>query len=62
MTQLISRQLSKGISWTIESEAAIGTGDTQDCYSSGSQPLYVMRTNEDSVNRLSEKIADLVEE
>ena len=42
MAKFINMQLSDGASWTIESVAATGTGDTQACYSSGSQPLYVM--------------------
>lgn len=62
MTQLINQQLSDGSSWTIESTAAVGAGDTQACYSSGSQPLYVMWPNENSVNTISEKIKELMEE
>ena len=60
MTALISRQLAEGSQWTIESTAAIGAGDTQACYSSGSQPLYVMRPNEDSVENIKEKIEDVM--
>ena len=62
MTQLINQQLSDGNAWTIESTAAVGAGDTQACYSSGSQPLYVMWPNENSVNTISEKIKELMEE
>lgn len=60
ISTLINWQLSSGGSWTIESQAAIGAGDTQACFSSGSQPLYVMWPNEDSVNNISEKIKDLM--
>ena len=42
MAKFIKMQLNDGASWTIESQAASGTGDTQACYSSGDQPLYVM--------------------
>lgn len=62
MTQLINQQLLDGSSWTIESTAAVGVGDTQACYSSGSQPLYVMWPNENSVNTISEKIKELMKE
>lgn len=61
MSRLISRQLSDGSSWTIESQAAIGAGDTQACFSSGSQPLYVMWPNENSVNTISQKIKDIMQ-
>ena len=60
MTALNSRQLAEGSQWTIESTAAIGAGDTQACYSSGSQPLYVMWPNEDSVENIKEKIEDVM--
>ena len=60
MTALISRQLAEGSQWTIESTAAIGAGDTQACYSSGSQPLYVMWPNEDSVENIKAKIEDIM--
>lgn len=62
MTQLINQQLSDCSSWTIESTAAVGAGDTQACYSSGFQPLYVMWPNENSVNTISEKIKELMKE
>ena len=60
MTALISRQLAEGSQWTIDSTAAIGAGDTQACYSSGSQPLYVMWPNEDSVENTKEKIEEVM--
>ena len=61
MSRLISQQLSDGSSWTIESQAAIGAGDTQACFSSGSQPLYVMWPNDNSVNTISQKIKDMMQ-
>lgn len=61
ISSLINWQLENGGSWTIESQAAIGAGDTQACFSSGTQPLYVMWPNENSVNGISEKIKTLIE-
>ena len=62
ISSLINWQLGNGGSWTIESQAAIGAGDTQACFSSGAQPLYVMWPNENSVNTISEKIKELMKE
>ena len=56
MATFISRQLSDGSSWDIESVAAVGTGDRQSCYSSGSQSLYVMWPDENSVSEISSKM------
>ena len=56
MAKFINMQLSDGASWTIESVAATGTGDTQACYSSGSQPLYVMWPDEAVVSSIKEKM------
>lgn len=61
MTALISQQLADGSQWTIESTAAVGAGDTQACYSSGSQPLYVMWPNEDSVENIKGKIEEVMQ-
>ena len=56
MATFISRQLSDGSSWDIESVAAVGTGDRQSCYSSGSQSLYVMWPDTDSISEISSKM------
>lgn len=56
MTKFINKQLTEGESWNIESQAASGTGDTQACYSSGSQLLYVMWPDEIVVSDVSKKI------
>ena len=56
MAQLINMQLSDGGDWDVESQAASGTGDTQTCFSSGSQPLYVMWPDDAVVGELSEKM------
>lgn len=53
---LIKSQLNKGGSWNIYSVAATGTGDSNICYSSGSQSLYVMNPNQESVNEIIDLI------
>ena len=62
MAKLINMQLSDGASWTIESQAAVGTGDNQACYSSGSQLLYVMWPDEAVVESLSNKMKQVMED
>lgn len=62
MAKLINMQLSDGASWTIESQAATGTGDNQACFSSGSQLLYVMWPDEAVDAALSEKMKAVLEE
>ncbi len=61
MAQLISMQLSDGGDWDVESQAASGKGDTQTCFSSGSQPLYVMWPDDVAVAELSEKMRLVLE-
>lgn len=60
MAKFINMQLSEGSSWTIESVAATGSGDNQACYSSGSQLLYVMWPDEESVAEISEKMQQVL--
>lgn len=62
MAQLINMQLSSGGAWGVESQAATGRGDTQPCFSSGSQKLYVMWPNEAIVEDLSRKMEQVLEE
>ncbi len=62
MAQLINMQLSDGGDWDVESQAASGKGDTQTCFSSGSQPLYVMWPDDAAVAELSEKMRLVLEE
>ena len=54
--KLIQLQMKDASSWHVVSTAATGSGDNQACYSSGSQLLYVMWPNEDSVAEISEKM------
>lgn len=60
MAQFISMQLADGSSWSIESTAATGTGDKQACYSSGSQQLYVMWPDENSIAEISAKMQEFL--
>lgn len=60
MAKFINMQLSEGASWQIESTAAVGTGDTQACFSSGSQPLYVMWPDEATVAMISQKMQQIL--
>lgn len=56
ISKLIQMQLNDGGKWDILTMNAIGTGDSQACYSSGSQLLYVMWPNDVSVTSISDKI------
>lgn len=60
MAKFIKMQLNDGASWTIESQAASGNGDTQACYSSGDQPLYVMWPDEAVVQCISAKMNEIL--
>ena len=60
MAKFIKMQLNDGASWTIESQAASGNGDTQACYSSGDQPLYVMWPDETVVQSISAKMNEIL--
>ena len=62
MAKFINMQLNDGASWSIESQAASGTGDTQACYSSGSQLLYVMWPDEAVVANVSDKMQKVLTE
>ena len=60
MAKFIKMQLNDGASWTIESQAASGNGDTQACYSSGDQPLYVMWPDEAVVQSISAQMNEIL--
>ena len=60
MAKFIKMQLNDGASWTIESQSATGNGDTQACYSSGAQPLYVMWPDEAVVQSISAKMNEIL--
>ncbi len=61
MAKLVSNQLSDLSGWEIESVAATGSDDRQMCYSSGSQILYVMEPDEESVEEISKKMHEVLE-
>lgn len=61
MARLINRQIGDGGNWQIEAVAATGTGDSQPCYSSGSQKLYVMWPDEASTAEISAKMQQVLE-
>lgn len=60
MADLINMQLSDGASWSIESTAATGRGDTQPCYSSGNSLLYVMWPDDVVVEDISRKMVEVM--
>lgn len=62
MAKFINMQLNDGVSWKIESQAASGRGDTQACYSSGAQLLYVMWPDEAVVANVSDKMQKVLTE
>lgn len=62
MSKFIQMQLDDPSSWKVESQAVSGKGDSQSCYSSGSQLLYVMWPDETAVQNAADKIKKLQEE
>ena len=62
MSKFIQMQLDDPSSWNVESQAVSGKGDSQSCYSSGSQLLYVMWPDETVVQNAANQIKKLQEE
>ena len=62
MLKFIQMQLDDPSSWNVESQAVSGKGDSQSCYSSGSQLLYVMWPDETAVQNAADQIKKLQEE
>ena len=62
MGKFISMQLSDATMWNFETQAAKGTGDNQTCFSAGEQLLYVMWPDETSVQGISNKITEVMNE
>ena len=60
MSEFINMQLSDPAIWSIESQAADGSGSRASCYSSGSQQLYVMVPNEAVVTTCSQKMQGII--
>lgn len=59
MAKFIQAQIDDPTQWKVESQAVSGRGDSQSCYSSGSQLLYVMWPDETAVQNAAEKIKQL---
>lgn len=55
MAELSRMQLDEASSWNIVSVNAVGTGDTQVCFSSGKQRLYVMQPDMTSIAEIRKK-------
>jgi len=60
ISALMARQKKAQTSWNVVSVSAVGTGDRQACYSMGSQLLYVMQPNEESVNNIKSKMQSVL--
>ena len=56
ISKFINQQIADPTEWNVESQAVSGRGDTQSCYSSGSQLLYVMWPDDTAVQNAAVKI------
>ena len=56
ISKFINEQIADPTDWNVESQAVSGRGDTQSCYSSGSQLLYVMWPDDTAVQNAAAKI------
>ena len=61
ITALIQMQIADMTSWKVSSISVDGTGDMLSTYSFGSQPLYVMHPNEDTIQKAKEVIQQVME-
>lgn len=61
IAKFINAQIEEPSGWNIESQAVSGTGDTQTCFSSGNELLYIMLPDEASVENAALKIQKLLE-
>lgn len=59
IAKFVNMQLADGASWSIVSTAATGSGDSQACFSSGSQLLYVMWPDEAVVADISKRMKEV---
>lgn len=58
--KLINLQLDRMPTWNIETISVDGTGEMRTTYSAGSQPLYVMIPDQDTVESAKNKITNLI--
>ena len=56
ISTIVKDQLNSMPSWTIKNNSLVGTGSYSSTYSMGSQELYVMIPNSDSVKDATDKI------
>lgn len=56
IAEFINAQIEDPTGWEINSQAVGGTGDTQTCFSSGNELLYVMWPDETSVKNAADQI------
>ena len=61
IAKFINAQIEEPSRLYIEAQAVSGTGDTQTCFSSGNELLYIMLPYEASVENASLKIQKLLE-
>lgn len=61
MAEFINMQLEEPVKWEIKSVSVGGTGDTQICFSSGSQPVYVMWPDDAIVGEISRNMQQVME-
>ena len=61
ISSLVKGQLNDMSSWTIKTNSLIGTGVNNTTYSMGSQLLYTMVPNTDSVAEAKQQIKDIME-
>ena len=61
IAKFINAQIEEPSGWNTESQAVSGTGDTQTCFSSGNELLYIMLPDEASVENAALKIQKLLE-
>ncbi|MGN0709365.1 MAG: LCP family protein [Anaerovoracaceae bacterium] len=56
MKSLIKMQIANGYDWKIKKQELGGTGDSAQCYSTGSSYVFVMRPGDDDIVKVRKKI------
>ncbi|HIW20544.1 MAG TPA: LCP family protein [Candidatus Dorea intestinavium] len=60
MQKLIKTQINSGLDFDIQSVAATGTGGSDVCFSTGTQPLYVTYPDENSINEIKAQLNEII--
>lgn len=60
ITALVQMQIADMANWKVSSISVNGTGDMRSTFSFGSQPLYVMHPNEDTIQKAKEAIQQVM--